>query len=253
MQKVVPKILLLSLLLSGCSIFRNAGFKETAKTKNEFKNCDIVSNNISNNNFYIQKAVVTVSEDDVTNKFLATIKYKLPDSLLISIRAKIGIEIARIFMTDDTLIINDRINKKLRVGNPVDLKNKYGIDPSLVFVIFGDFIIAKEQMQSLVKCQNGSAEDQFFVEGKRIDYKIDCKKAKIVSASFGGEINKGNIIINFSEFIDYEGIRIPASIGISNDLSNVKASIQIEKANNNYGGVIGGIKKGSNYEVIRLR
>ena len=40
---------------------------------------------------------------------MATIKYELPDKYLISIRSKAGIEAARIFITKDTVLINDRI------------------------------------------------------------------------------------------------------------------------------------------------
>jgi hypothetical protein len=252
MQKVIGTILIISVVLGGCSVFRKAENGGKALTSETGKNIDIVKNNISNKSFYIQKASVTVSENSVTSRFLATIKYKLPDSVLISVKARIGFEAARIFMTKDTLIINDRINRKVRVGNPQVLKKKYGIEPSYIFVILGDFIIEQESLELPVNCRNGFYNDKFLVGDREINYLVDCRKKKIVSASFEGDIKTGDIDLTFSEFISAEDLIMPGIIEVSGTSSSIKAKIEIEKAVNNYQGYIG-FKSGGNYEVIRLK
>jgi hypothetical protein len=156
-------------------------------------------------------------------------------------------------MTKDTLIIIDKINKKIRVGNPQVLKNKYGVEPAFIFVILGDFIIEKQSQELPLGCRNGISSDQFIVGGRTVNYTIDCKRKKIVSASFEGDIKTGNIDMEFSDFIILEDMLLPGSVNISNDLSMFKAKVEIEKATINYEGIIGSIKPGSNYIVLRLK
>ena len=252
MQKVIGTIFLLSVILGSCSVFRKSENRSKALTSATGKNIDIVNNNISNNSFFIQKASVTVSENNVTNRFLATIKYKLPDSILISVKARIGFEAARIFMTKDTLIINDRINRKVRVGNPQVLKKKYGIEPAYIFIVLGDFIIARESMDLPVNCRNGLYGDKFIVGEREINYVADCRKRKIVNASFEGDIKTGSIDFKFSEFISADDMILPGIIEVSGTASSLKATIEIEKAVSNYQGNIG-FKSGGNYDVIRLK
>jgi hypothetical protein len=252
MQKVIGTILIISVVLGGCSVFRKTEKGGRVLSSGTGKNIDIVKNNISNNSFYIQKASVTVSENNVTSRFLATIKYKLPDSLLISIKARIGFEAARIFMTKDTLIINDRINRKIRAGNPQVLKKKYGIEPSYIFVVLGDFIIDQKSLDLQVNCRNGLYNDNFIVGDREINYVVDCRKGKILNASFMGDIKTGDINLVFSEFISTEDLIIPGIIEVSGTTSSIKAKIEIEKAVNNYQGYIG-FKSGGNYDIVRLK
>ena len=60
----------------------------------------------------------------------------MPDKFLISIKSHTGIEVARIFLTGDSIMINDRINKKLYYGSTSYLKNKYGLTTAVFPVIW---------------------------------------------------------------------------------------------------------------------
>ncbi len=252
MQKIIGTIFILSVVLGSCSIFRKSENGGKALISATGKNSDIVKNNISNNSFFIQKASVMVTDNNVTSRFLATIKYKLPDSVLISVKARIGYEAARIFMTKDTLIINDRINRKVRAGNPQVLKKKYGIEPSYIFVVLGDFIIGQESLELPVNCRNGFYSDKFLVGDREINYRVDCRKKKIVKASFEGDIKTGDIDLTFSEFVFTGDLIIPGIIEVSSTASSLKAKIEIEKVVNNFQGYIG-FKSGGNFDVIRLK
>lgn len=253
MRKVVNYILLIFILLQGCSIFRKTEVRDFQKAVGEVRAKDIVSNNLSNGSFYIQKASITVTDGSISSKFLATLKFRFPDSLQISLRAKIGYEAARIFMTKDTLIINDRINKKLRVGNPGDLKKKYGVDPDLIFVLLGDFIIDPESESVNIKCHNELSDNRFVVGGRNMDYRIDCKLKKITGARIEGEMKTGNLALDFSGFSDFDDLIIPGIITVSSDKSALKATIEVEKANRRYQGIIGPMRAGNNYDILRLK
>ena len=73
----------------------------------------IIKNNLSKENFYIQKADIKVTQDNISVRFIASIKFRKPDSLLISVKSRTGIEAGRAFITKDTILINDRIKQKI--------------------------------------------------------------------------------------------------------------------------------------------
>ena len=60
--------------------------------------------NITNTDFYIQKAEIEFTNKDNRQKFLCSIKYQRPDKYLISIKSRTGIEGARIYVSEDSII-----------------------------------------------------------------------------------------------------------------------------------------------------
>ena len=111
-------ILLLIYCITGCSVVKretNTDFLSEENQTNSYE--QIRALNITNKDFNIIKAEIDISTDNEKQKLLGSIKYKTPETYLISIRNKSGIEAARILITSDTIMINDRINKKLYYGN----------------------------------------------------------------------------------------------------------------------------------------
>ena len=78
--------------------------------------------NITNNGFFIQKAEIEIVTGEGKEKYLASIKFEKPDKYLISVKSRTGIEGARIYISNDSILVNDRINKKLYSGNTFYLK-----------------------------------------------------------------------------------------------------------------------------------
>jgi len=253
MQKVIPIIILIIILIQGCATSRRAKVRGKVSNESSIKGGDIADKNVSLKGFYIQKALVTVTGNQTETKFLVTVKYNLPDSILISVRARIGYEAARIFLTNDTLIIADRINRKLRVGNPQFLKKKYGIEPAMLFIIMGDYISGTESRDKDLKCIQGYSESNIVLEGRNINYRINCSEGKIAGATFEGDITSGNIALEFKEFTNFDGLIMPKFIRMNNDLSQIKADMEIEKATGNFMGYVGGLKTGNSYDVIRIK
>lgn len=241
--------------LVSCSMTRRTGKPEAAtgyKTGNSDVAESVTRNNISQYDFFIRKAEISVEDEYYSGNFNANIRFRRPDSLLISLRSKLGVEAARIFLTSDTLMVNDRINKKLILGNTGSLEAKYGIDFKLIFTLFGDFIIEKSDESRRLNCVNGIYSDTFLVNGRRVDYKTDCRRRKIADAYFEGTLTKGNISISYGKYKDFKGVVLPQEIKMMDDLSGLIVGIKIENAEPGWTGKIGFVT-GGNYDVMYLK
>jgi hypothetical protein len=212
----------------------------------------VTRNNISQFDFFIRKAEISVDDEYYSGNFNANIRFRRPDSLLISLRSKLGVEAARIFLTGDTLMVNDRINKKLILGNTRNLEAKYGIDFKLIFTLFGDFIIDKSDESRRINCINGIYADTFSINGRRVDYKTDCRRKKITEAYFEGTLTKGNITIDYGKYKDFRGMVLPQEIKMRDDLSGLTVRIKIENVEPGWTGKIGFVT-GGNYDVMYLK
>ena len=82
-------------------------------------------------------------------------KYRLPGNYLVSIRNKTGMEAARVYVTHDTVLINDRIYRKLYIGSNEYLLKKYGIATNSLPLVFGDYLKGLSEVEILKDCSNG--------------------------------------------------------------------------------------------------
>ncbi len=186
-------------------------------------------NNITNNGFFITKANISIEKEGVTINTVANIRFNAPQKYLISIRSFGGIEAARIFMTEDTLLINDRINKKLLYGKPDYLKRTYGIDPLIIPVIFGDFCSGSDKRFRSGDCLNGKARRTEFLSRYKAIYTIDCTKEKIVNTAVESEGKKDVYDLSFGDFMRSGGIVYPRNIILEKKIENIKISIEIRE------------------------
>ena len=242
-------------LLAGCSVSRKT---RNVKPEADKANPDVGileavrKNNVSDFDFIIQNADISLTENENEKRLIATIKYKKPDTLLISIRTKVGLEAVRFFITADTILINDRINKQFLYGDPEYINLKYGIEPDLLFVILGDFLT--ERLEEVVdgNCLNGVYEKDFATKNRRVKYSIDCRRKKIVSAFFKDTLRTEGVILNFKNFFKVGKILLPGNIEIENSTDSTKISIVVKKIELNWKGKIKFIS-GNNYKSIELR
>lgn len=242
-------------LLVSCSVTRKSLVTQTKSGSGTIASDiaqSVARNNVSQYDFFIRKAEISVRDESYSENFNANIRFKRPDSLLLSLRSKLGIEAARIFLTSDTLMVNDRINKKLILGNTRSLENKYGIDFRLIFTLFGDFIIDKNDESRKLNCVNGIYSDTFLINGRRVDYKADCRRKKITNASFEGSLTKGNINIEYGKYKNFGGIILPQEIRMMDDLSGLTVNIEIDSAEPGWRGKITFVA-GGNYDIIYLK
>lgn len=238
----------------GCSGIRKAGKSGDERPGRgdavTFEN--IAKQNISNQNYFIEKAEVDVDAGGSGMSFTATIKFVMPDEYLISLRMIAGIEAARIYLNSDTVLINDRLNRILYYGDPENLGSKYGISPKLIPVIFGDFISDETGKGGYNDCQNGKVFLDTFVKGAKLVYEVDCSKTKITGLLQEGSYNNSLSELSYSDYIKSGNVLTPSFIRFLHNSSGSSVDIKISRIIIPWVGDIEFIP-GNRYEKIQLR
>jgi hypothetical protein len=212
----------------------------------------VIKGNLTNQNFTIQKAEIEVNNEEKKISLLANIRYQKEGNYLISMRSRNGIEVVRIYLTKDTLLANDRINKKLYYGSTEYLTKKYGISISAIPVIFGDLINDEKDSLLIIDCSDDRVKINRFIEERKIYYVVDCKLGKIINAQYYSENNENGIEIIFSNFSGLERYNYPGTIKIKDLKGNTGIKIEIKKIEITDGETLKFIP-GSNYEKILLK
>lgn len=252
MRKIV-RILLLGILFGGCSVFKNNGKTvpdlPASISGNIFESTEY--QNITNSGFFIQKAEIETISSAGNDKFTANIKFEKPDKYLISVRSRTGIEGARIYISGDSIKMNDRINRKLYYGTSVYLQRKYGLSQSFLPLIFGDMLLDKKCRTSAVKC----IEDKFTIDcqlnGVPLSYSIDCKKRKVLTVNQIRGINKEGLNIIFANYFNAGNGLIPRKIEFDDNVYGITVKIKILKVQSPWSGNISFVP-GKGYELIEL-
>lgn len=247
----IAYILVVLFLTAGCSAIRPAfrpEQKSIAGKDSDNLSKVVIDQNITKHNFYVQKAQVEIISNSINETFLASIKFLYPDTFLISIRSKTGIEAARIFYTKDTILINDRISRKLLYGKPGIAGRRYGITPESFPLVLGD-LISENGNVLYSDCINGEATLNSSFHGSKIRYVLDCENGKVVSATQEGSSKSVLTVLNFKKFIREKDLFYPSSISIVSE--EMKLNIRIDKMEYPWNGNIEFIH-GKNYELIEL-
>lgn len=254
MQKIKTYILFLIIaVISGCSGLKKASKTGTASEGFYFSLDSLSGNNLTGENFYIQKAELSVNTDFGRQKLATTVKFNYPDKYLVSLKIWTGMEVARAYITSDTVLINDRLNRVTYYGKPERLSAKFGIPVEILPVMLGDYVsgLALNDKTGL-QCMNGGSDISSVVKGSRINYYIDCDKGKIVRAEREG--NAGMIMneIKFDKFISAGNNLTPSEIEIKDIKSGEVAGLKIDKIIKPWDGSVEFIP-GTNYDLIELK
>ena len=246
-------ILGLVVIMTGCSLTRRGGERYQGKSGNKGSEIIIGTEqlNLTKQNFFIRKAEIKVISEDGTDSFLGSMKFEQPDRFLLSLRTKTGIEAARIYLSGDTVLINDRINRILYHGSPMALKRKYGISASLLPVVLGDFLNNKVSDSGGVTCINGLQDIVSIIEGVRILYTIDCSLMKAILAVPDNSMNTTGIEISYRDFFSEGRSVIPGRIEVKDLKKKSSIEINIIKFESPWIGSIEFIP-GNNYEMQQL-
>jgi hypothetical protein len=205
--------------------------------------------NITYKNFYISKAEVEILSNERKENILCTVKHVYPGKYLISIKNRAGIEAARIFVSNDTLLINDRINRKIYYGENKILEKKYGISYVLIPVLLGDLINNDLAEKNKEECIKGLIRTNYFIEGFRIQYVVDCKIYKAIYAYVMEENNE--IEFKFSKYFKKGNLLFPGLIEVDDKNSMVHIIINVKKVDFPWEGSIDFIP-GAKYEFIPI-
>ena len=253
MRKVVI-ILFISILIAGCSVTRFKGKGTGEVSNNAFTNNILESvqrQNITNSGFFVQKAEIEIESQNGKERYLGSIKFEKPDKYLISLRSRSGIEGARIYISNDTIMVNDRINKKLYFGTSFYLKRKYGIDQSCLPLILGDIVLDKECEKDQEKCTGDKIIASCFPKGIRLNYEIDCRKRKILSVEQTDNYSQAGIKIKYNNFRNVENIFVPGTIEFKDSRYDATIIIRLMKVDFTWNGSVKFVP-GAGYELIEL-
>jgi len=250
-------IIILLFIISGCSakrmlVNRNGADQESSEEVIR----RVGENNISNNGYNIEKANLSFKVNGETQKFMFSVKFNLPDRYLISVKSLTGIEGARIFITDDTLLINDRIGKRVMYGEPEEIEEKIGVSGKMIGIVFGDFFVSEKGFKGIP----GNKEFNLVVNQKYGDMvirsEISRDLGKVISYTVSSSARQRAIpgdstIIRFSKF-RRDKLKIPANIEINNKQRNISAKIRIDRITAPWDGEIEFIP-GKGYKTERIK
>jgi hypothetical protein len=225
-------ILVIILLCSGCSVSKRTMrgkslSSETEGTENLSQK--LVNQNLTARNFYIEKATFNIKGSEGEKSGIGYIKFLMPDKFLVCLKSNAGIEVARIYISGDSIYVNDRFNKKLYYGSTSYLKNKYGLTTSLLPIALGDYVNDERLDSNKILCTDGKLKVEGIVKTVRINYEIDCENGKSILAIPEDKMNQSALEIRYGEFLKANEIIIPGKIEISEKQSNIIIEIKIQK------------------------
>lgn len=253
MRKIII-ILTFGILLDSCSISKNTGKSFIVKLTNELQENVLESvkkQNITNDNFFVKKAEIEVQTQNGNEKFIATIKFEKPDKYLISLKSRSGIEGARMYISNDSILVNDRLNKKMYYGNSLYLMRKYGISLSCLPLIFGDLLLDKNFKQGQEKCSEDKLNINCLLKGIEIKYEIDCNRRKASAVKDLTNFIQQGIQIEYGNFSIVDKKLIPKKVKIIDSQYNTKVRIRFLKIESPWNGSFIFIP-GKGYELIEL-
>jgi hypothetical protein len=242
------------ILLTSCSVLRRerSVSGELSNDLNKERLINIMTlGNLSDSSFYIQKADVEFIMNGEKQRFLVSWKYEKPGRSLLSFRSRTGIEAARILITKDTILINDRINRKIYFGKGNYVEWKYNISVPFLPAMIGDFIGGHSYFNNKEICNGGIIALKGSVKGLKTDYIIDCKKAKVVSTSIYNSLNEKEIELNFSKFIRVDKKIVASKIAAKYYKKDYEINIKIGKIIYPWDGKVEFIP-GKRYEAVEL-
>lgn len=245
-------VILLIVVIAGCSGLRRAGktgnMREVSRTVSL---AEVAEQNLSNENFSIQKAKIDLDYGGGGVSFLASIRHVVPDKYLISLRMGTGIEVGRIYIDKDTILANDRINKVFYYGKSSVLSAKYGIPVELIPALFGDFVGETGDVGQNSGCSNGILSVDTYLKGLKLKYEVDCSTSKSVSLRQEG-YSTASGDIKYDNFEKKGGKLIPKDVILNHTESGSKLRITFEKIETPWEGNVEFIP-GNRYERIELR
>lgn len=187
----------------------------------------VEAKNISNNSFYIRKALVTYKDSVNKQSFSVSIKHNENDQYLAIVRSIAGIEIYRLFLSEDTLLINDRLNRRLLIGSESHLTRKIGLSFDSLVLLFGDFFMTQGMESDESGCVSGVRKFKDYAGLIPLDVEVSCSLKKVTYAQFA--LNKSNFSgeIKFNEFKQVKSLTYPRSVYFYSDNSGMEIEFQI--------------------------
>lgn len=228
MRKTLIFIALIS--LSACAIKKVASERQfdSRSLSGEQLIDSVYKRNISEYDYFIEKAEIKIVTNENTERYLFTIKHQKPDKYLVSIRNTSGIEGVRIFITEDSIFVNDRINSRLMIGKRSFLERRIGIPGDFFKVAFGDLVYDKKRAGSKVEQIN----NQLNIISYRSDYayksQIDSYLGKVIACEIINLITGKRKSLTFGNFAR-KNMTVAQLITFEDEERNISAKVKISR------------------------
>ena len=180
--------LVLALLLFSCK-----GKEKASRKPLDGKNVDYLLNQLTNNEFQFNtlsvKAGFNVSSEGKSTGFKATLRIRKDSAIWMSITPALGIELARVLITQDSVKVINRLQKEYFIGDYEYINNKFNLElvyDDLQSVLLGNSIAFKKKEKLKFAIDN----DMYYLgnmakrRAKKADnkpQKIERKKDEVVS------------------------------------------------------------------------
>ena len=238
MQKI-PLILLLLNIITACSVYRNYPDNFGANNiRSDLSLASIRENNISDSSFFIQKAKIEIQGRDSKDAFLASIKFKNHDSILISVRSMTGIEIVRVFIERDSVFINERLNNSNFYGTIHEFVSKYGVSKNLIYIMLGDLIYSDSDIKNLIN-ENGKSQFlEAIVDKRKVEYEVDFVRGKVLNTKVYNIGDQKDFILKYNNFKSTGNFKFAQRIDITGYHDYKRIIIDIKRIEKPFSGEI---------------
>lgn len=206
--------------------------------------------NITDGGFFIHKGRILSTDDNGRISLYFTMKFSPPAKYLISIRSKTGIEAFRVYLTEDTVLVNDRINKAVLYGNTNDFERIIGLPLALLKVSLGDIFILDPKLQPDEVCIDNEVKLSEYFNGLMVKSTIDCNREKVKSVMLTTGVPDEFVTIDYRKTRD-DRIGLPKKVEINDFRRKIKITLSLDKYTSPWIGEIEFIP-GSGYEIIPL-
>jgi hypothetical protein len=232
-------IVIILVFFSGCSPARfNKGSNPVLTSEGAGEMIEkIIGNNLSEENFFIEKGSVSLNIEEKTSRYYFTLKYRKPDIYLISVRNAAGLEGARIFFSGDTIMINERMGKRVIFGKIEDVERRLGFPFFTLKLAFGDlYIDNKIRINETERFSNKITVNQNY-QNKDLTYFLDLKVQKAEKVSYYDLEKNERIEIIYSKF-DKKEYHFPHLVEIKDEKRKISAKLRIDRVVIPWNGII---------------
>lgn len=212
---------------------------------------ELNSSNISKVAFQINRANITYTDRNNTRSFVANMKHDPDRGFLISARTIAGIEAARVLIIEDTIKINDRINRIYYWGTTKDIVNLYNLDLKAINIVLG-FVIGESDNEYLECNANDFVSYETVYRNLLYKYEYDCETGNIASIRVQNQLSKEVLEICYANYIMLDKYNCPLLIEMKNETRKVNIKIEIERIEARDMPRIR-FSQGINYDIRRLR
>jgi outer membrane biogenesis lipoprotein LolB len=229
LYKVELLALVVLLISAGCGTVKNSStFPDKGQRNAKEVLLNTSGKNITGAGFFIRKGKILTDNESGRTSLYFTMKYNAEGKYLISIRSKTGMEAFRVFLSKDTILINDRLNRKVLYGNGKDFEKITGIPAALLKISIGDFFYNKPVISGGDYCVNNEVKLSDYFQGLIVNSTIDCRTEKLKSIVVSTGSPDKYITIDYRKYRE-DNYSVPRRVEVNDPARRIKIVITIDK------------------------